>query len=484
MKPTQEAQNHRIEFEETQRSNAITRILENQFYADDELNFIIASSLPENTSFASTAVSAVPEQLQQAIEEFTDSTHRSLVVPLHIHDNHFVGLYIERVEGGFRIFYIDPTGNQEIPDNISDAISEVFEDPEIEATTNTIQHSQDGIFSNNHCGAYTAEILTSLASGDMRIVDGRLQGRVLENVFEDVGDYDGERSNLYGIDIRKQHLELMGGISHNIQDLTGQLETSSIGDKRKHLKPTTLDLQEQMVRDLEIKSRYESFLAEGDSDDSDSEIETGKRISDKVVGAYKIQHQIDGGMVIPVFRGTKFLPSFFDSASRRRASLLTDHSKLDIYSNMSFRNSGLSKIDIGKYSAGGVFDIAKLEECSDKIVQFFRALAEIKDVNIKVNSKYLYEIHYFLLQINTNLYDKFDEMLENFAVFLADKTNKDKYKISDETVEIIKQVFIDAFSKDKKPVADLPDKKPLISTGIDSGNAAKYALPIIIRTAI
>jgi hypothetical protein len=207
--------------EETQRLNAIARIGENQFYADDELNFIISLSLPENVSFVSTAISAVPEQLKISIREFTDSTDLSLVVPLHIHDNHFVGLYIERVEDGFSIFYIDPTGNQEIPDNILQAISEVFEDPEIETSSSIIQHSQDGVATNVHCGAFTAEILVGLASGEMRIVDGRLQGRVLvgdgENAFADVEDRDEQSSDRYGKFLREKHLELLG---KDVEDLS------------------------------------------------------------------------------------------------------------------------------------------------------------------------------------------------------------------------------------------------------------------------
>ncbi len=215
-----------------QTLSAISRIKDSgKFYADDELNFLIESSLPTNTTFVGTAVSSVEGQLRDAINQFVQSDNHSLVAPIHINGNHFVGLYIQRVEDGFSIFYIDPTGRNSIPDAVNNALSAIFGDIAT-VTTNIIQHYQDGIVSNVHCGAFMAEILSSLVNDQMRIVGNRLQERVLvgdgENAFVDVEDRDKKSSDEYGKLLRTRHLMLLGKDAEDDLGIVGPLNNLSL----------------------------------------------------------------------------------------------------------------------------------------------------------------------------------------------------------------------------------------------------------------
>lgn len=327
-------------FSQEQVAAAIARIKDNtQFYADDELNFLIESSIPTNVRFVGTAVSSVEGQLANAIQEFTESDATALVAPIHINGNHFVGLYIQRVEDGFHIFYIDPTGRNTIPVAVNRALSEVFEGDDIAiVTTNIIQRHLDGAVTNVHCGAFTAEILTSLARDEMRIVEGRLQGRVLagdgERAFEDIGDYDEKKSNEYGKLLRKKHSKLIGDDLQRDLQIIEQKTADLLITTPKPLSPKTT---EESDASNSTPDTYGSDLDTTSSSPDSSDAEYGaktlmRKISNRVKDIKVVEHRVGNTRLPEVteveiranpekyyvanFRGDYL--NYFDSNSDRR----------------------------------------------------------------------------------------------------------------------------------------------------------------------
>jgi hypothetical protein len=228
-----------------------------EFYADDELNFIIESSMPEDTGFVTTATALIPEELRRAIIDFKDSQNYQLLIPLQIRNNHFIGIHIVRTHSGFVANYFDPTGmtpqhdswattKESIDSALDNKASWNFNQTKLQHVTD---HENTFEISNHHCGAFVAEILIGLASGNRRVVDGRLQSSTPENEsdpdsFVDVYDYTETASDEYGKDIRKKHLAIVGGqdvdletlLSREIEDIHVRSESLSSSSRTESSK--------------------------------------------------------------------------------------------------------------------------------------------------------------------------------------------------------------------------------------------------------
>ncbi len=228
------------------QQNTLNRIENGEDYADDELNFIIRSSLKGDTQFINTAVTQISEQLEEALRNFAESQNNRLVIPIQVNGNHLTGLLINRDNGVFTATYIDPTGQGRIPRYIAHSLYSIgVPYLKISTTTNIIQPADSsGILTNNHCGAFTGFILSELASGNMRIEQNRLQ-ILNNNDWQDIPDLNSSQSEQLGQAIRNRDASLLRGedLAINPLDVLRVIITEIINDEHLRLS-TKSDLAE------------------------------------------------------------------------------------------------------------------------------------------------------------------------------------------------------------------------------------------------
>jgi hypothetical protein len=212
MKPNQQPEGYQFtEVEEEIKNNVANP---GEYYDFQAIDFVVGREIGEvqNVAYFSSE-----KDLAESLEKFRDGDRNRAVISLHISlngaskKNHFVALYVQRTDDGFEVSYIDPTGLDIMPQNVADAILQKLEveSEDVVRTKNVIQYKDDEAVTNVHCGAFVTEILTSLATGEMRITDGRLEQRFM-NAFVGVEDRDEQQSNAYGKSLREKHLKLLG----------------------------------------------------------------------------------------------------------------------------------------------------------------------------------------------------------------------------------------------------------------------------------
>lgn len=200
-----------------------------KYYDFQVINTVVESQIGRR---ADIAYYGAGQDLIDSLTNFKDTNKNRAVISLHIGLNggkpsHFVGLYIQKLENGFEVTYIDPTGLDTIPANVAGVILQTLgvQSENIIKTTNMIQHyyedrnGENRIITNVHCGAFVADILTGLAIGNVRIDNGRLQREDEENHFVDIGDFDEHRSDAWGELLREKHLKLLS------KDIDGDLDS-------------------------------------------------------------------------------------------------------------------------------------------------------------------------------------------------------------------------------------------------------------------
>ncbi len=228
------------------------------YYDFQTLNFAINADVESIRNIELVEYDAQPtheENLNRGIARlFEDSLNlRGLAIPMRpVSDldgtpkarDHFTGLYVTKnEEGSFGAFYIDPTGEgrvTDIPKYIMDKLEALSIDRDnIELTTNKIQHctesrvdevdidgvklflKTDGSPTNVHCGAFIADILSGLITGEKSIQDGRIKSKTEsgeEGAWQDLLDLDQTESDEEGKRIRRVHQVLLEGAPEIVID--------------------------------------------------------------------------------------------------------------------------------------------------------------------------------------------------------------------------------------------------------------------------
>lgn len=212
---------------------------------------------------------------------------------------HFAGIHIQKNEDGYAVTYVDPVGSgdvSDIPQHVTEALFEILDvlPDQITSTTNRIQHRTSSIFAegeveyltNVHCGPFTGFLLSGLALENIRVEGNRLQIITTEG-WQDIPDLDEEQSNSFGIEIRRQNLNLLTGIEAGfpaveieendlgMEELTGSFDNVARevaqGDAHEHYKlkrsdsnmSQYSDLVEEMLKD-QIDAKFEAKQQEYD----------------------------------------------------------------------------------------------------------------------------------------------------------------------------------------------------------------------------
>ena len=251
-------------------SAQISRIRRDQDYADDELNNIFNSHLPQNTVYITPATTVVAAQLSQTIVDFKNDIQKTQAVIVINHHNHFTAIHIKKLaDGNYEIIYFDPTVNldleplHQIPDNTLDIIKEQFANVIIKNSNSSIQsvsfEEDRDIIDNNHCGPFTSYFIIEMCNGNIRLNENNILEAKLEN-----GDwceirFNQEESSEFGKKIRGYHVNYLGGndeiITHKnlIIDFLSEIENGVIQDETArsldfdNIPPDTL---ENSFRDL------------------------------------------------------------------------------------------------------------------------------------------------------------------------------------------------------------------------------------------
>ncbi|GDX36323.1 hypothetical protein LBMAG18_08340 [Alphaproteobacteria bacterium] len=187
--------------------------------------------------------------------------------------------------------------------------------------------------------------------------------------------------------------------------------------------------------------------------------------------------QPEGEKYIVLYRGVRYANGFFSDKSRRKAAHFVEQNGRDVFSGAIFRNAGLEVKAIGDYVAEDLSqeDKQRLLDQSPKTKDFLEFLYKRTDLRPKINSGYVYgSLLLALIQINTNLYNKVDDYVDELRGFLSKK--KQKFGITDEEEETLLKAF-----KDFKEEAEIqrPDRKTIISTSVRNKVGIQYALPFI-----
>ncbi|MFT6220421.1 MAG: hypothetical protein ACJAVG_001138 [Rickettsiales bacterium] len=212
-----------------------------EFYADDEINNLLESRLPEATTYINPAISLIPESFHQSLQDFKAGENHQAIIVLS-GENHFTGIHIIKgqEEGQVSINYFDPVVLAEnipahkIPDHVLNALSDNFEVITITTSSTIIQthadlDSESIEIDNNHCGAFVTHFMTQMAQGDARIdPNGVIQIRD-ENAIRQDGEWSGinnlsrNQSDILGVQIRQNQVEFLQG-NLNIENQNNLLQ--------------------------------------------------------------------------------------------------------------------------------------------------------------------------------------------------------------------------------------------------------------------
>jgi hypothetical protein len=198
---------------------------------------------------------------------------------------------------------------------------------------------------------------------------------------------------------------------------------------------------------------------------------------DKYYQEYDFPQPEDEKYVV-LYRGVRYSDSFFSNKSRRKASHFVEQNGRDVFSSAIFRNADLGTTSIGDYVADEMTpeNTQLLLNEEPRTKKFLEFLYNRTDLKPKINSGYVYgSLLLALVQINTNLYTKVDNYVDELRYFL--NKNKRKFRITDDE----SQTLLDAFRvfNDEDQDIQRPDRKTIISTSVRSKVGIQYALPYI-----
>lgn len=185
------------------------------FYADDEIDLMMNAQLPRSVAYITPAISAVPQEFNQALVNFIQNPLQNQAVIVVAEQNHFTGIHVARnSQGEVTIGYFDPMVDRDwrrpmhdLPPYIIASLNEKFSGVMITAADTVIQTSSSEIVDNNHCGAFVTHFMTEIARGNLRInadLDGRIQERI-DGIWRDIPDLNRAESNQLGEIIRDYH---------------------------------------------------------------------------------------------------------------------------------------------------------------------------------------------------------------------------------------------------------------------------------------
>ncbi len=272
------------------------------YYDFQTLNFAINAAVGSTRNIELVEYDAQPtheENLNRGITRLFDesSNLRGLAIPMRpVSDldgtpkarGHFTGLYVTKnEEGSFGAFYIDPTGEgrvTDIPKYIMDKLEALSIDRDnIGLTTNKIQHctessvdeividgvklflKTDGSPTNVHCGAFIADILSGLITGEKSIQNGRIKSKTEsgeEGAWQDLPDLDQTESDKEGKRIRRVHQVLLEGAPEIVIDKSsvsrgpeeGLGGSGSVVDSDSEFDEESLDgSEEELSKEIEIE---------------------------------------------------------------------------------------------------------------------------------------------------------------------------------------------------------------------------------------
>ncbi|MFT7087907.1 MAG: hypothetical protein ACJAZX_001356 [Rickettsiales bacterium] len=204
----------------------IKRISTDQYYTDDYINNLMRKSLPKNTTYISTVISLLENDVQIEIKTFANDTSKSqAVIIMNLGDNHFTGIHIIKEINSYSAVYFDPMVNEAseknypIPTYISEFIKKNLKTG-IERSSSNIQTYEEGEEVNHHCGAFVTHFMTQMAEGNVRLSpnDKKIQVKIKpvskegadpELKWKDLEDLTKEKSNKMGQQIRDYHVNFL-----------------------------------------------------------------------------------------------------------------------------------------------------------------------------------------------------------------------------------------------------------------------------------
>lgn len=191
----------------------------NNYYSHYVLNFVIDAAVANNLQTRLIRLGE-DQDLENNLLQFRNGNQIRVVMPIRpIEREHFTGLFIERIDGAFRVVYIDPVGSGailDIPENIRNTLNQILgiSADQIISTTNRIQHSrvepQVRYLTNVHCGPFTGFILSGLALGNIRVEGNRLTLET-DQGWQDISDLSKSQSQSLGEKLRQHDLTLLTG---------------------------------------------------------------------------------------------------------------------------------------------------------------------------------------------------------------------------------------------------------------------------------
>ena len=197
---------------------SIESINSGDYYDNAGLNSVIQKNTSQNEDVKLIPITEA-NNIAAKLTEFRDGGQTHLVMPIHLPDNnHFVGLYIRLLpdESDYETTYIDPLGSLNstgVPQAIAVNLNAILgiEEDGIILTSNIIQHYNEQVISNVHCGAFTGFILSELSLGRIRVHNSRLQIQTgdEELTWQDIPDLKKTQSDNLGKSIRKRDVELL-----------------------------------------------------------------------------------------------------------------------------------------------------------------------------------------------------------------------------------------------------------------------------------
>lgn len=140
-----------------------------EWYSDDHINWLMNHYLAgrQDTSVVA-GISAhlhgggtLRQNLQDCLEDAFLRGQNQMVVPINIHENHWVGVHIRFPNNNFlapRILHVDPQGNDPTADVVN-ALTQIFPQGTLNVSHTQYQVQGDGI----NCGPWTVALLEYLA---------------------------------------------------------------------------------------------------------------------------------------------------------------------------------------------------------------------------------------------------------------------------------------------------------------------------------
>ncbi|CAM4449743.1 MAG: hypothetical protein LEGION0398_MBIBDBAK_00722 [Legionellaceae bacterium] len=141
-----------------------------EWYTDNDINYLLKHYLGNNenidilapvlgTDLQANEDGIIQNNLKEMLQSYQENTSvkKNIVIPVNIHQDHWVLLYILREENKSTIYYFDPLG-YEFAQDVKNAIGAIFPEDEFVNLTTRVQN--DGY----NCGPFIVEAARSLIS--------------------------------------------------------------------------------------------------------------------------------------------------------------------------------------------------------------------------------------------------------------------------------------------------------------------------------